>query len=85
MGIAFRFPVALIRDSNTVVGAAFFTQRQLVQSPSKKTGDIKGTGAFKTIDRMGNPAVNVALIPFNRKNEYNQGTPTDDAKLRFGG
>jgi hypothetical protein len=34
---------------------------------------------------MGNPAVNVALIPFNRKNEYNQGTPKDDANLKFGG
>lgn len=86
MGIALRMPAALIRGTTgTVVGAAFYTQKQLVQSPSKKTGAIKGTGPFKTIDRMGNPAVNVALIPFNRKDEYNQGTPKDDAKLRFGG
>jgi len=34
---------------------------------------------------MGNPAVNVALIPFNRKNEHNQGTPKDDANGKFAG
>jgi hypothetical protein len=32
---------------------------------------------------MGNPAVNVALIPFERKDEYNFGTPVDDAEGRF--
>jgi hypothetical protein len=86
MGIALRMPATLIRGSTgTVVGVAFYTQKQIVQAASKKTGEVKGTGAFKTLDRMGNPAVNVALIPFNRKNEYNQGTPKDDAKLRFGG
>ena len=85
MAIALRIPVSLLRGSDgTQVGVAFYAQKQLVQSPNKKTGEIKGTGAFKTLDRMANPAVNVALIPFNRKNEYNQGTPKDDANLRFG-
>ena len=32
---------------------------------------------------MGNPAVNVALIPFARKNEYNFGNPEDDADGQF--
>ena len=32
---------------------------------------------------MGNPAVNVALIPFGRKNEYNVSTTEDDANGRF--
>src|SRR5262245_43543622 len=38
---------------------------------------------FFNIDRMGIPAVNVALIPFPRKNEYNLASPQDDANLRF--
>ncbi|HWP44447.1 MAG TPA: DUF4331 family protein, partial [Blastocatellia bacterium] len=42
-------------------------------------------GGFMTIDRMGIPAVNVALIPFARKDEYNFATPLDDARGRFAG
>jgi len=43
-----------------------------------KDGPV-GVGGFKTVDRMGNPAINVALIPFNLKNAYNAGTPKTDA------
>ena len=35
------------------------------------------------IDRMGVPGVNVALIPFSRKDEYNTSNPRDDAAGRF--
>jgi hypothetical protein len=38
---------------------------------------------FTNTDRMGTPAVNVALIPFPRKNEYNRASPQDDADGRF--
>jgi hypothetical protein len=86
MGIALRMPATLLRGPDTTtIGVAFYSQRKIVQNPSKKTGEFKGTGVFRTIDRMGNPAVNVVLIPFNRKNEYNQGTPKDDANGRFAG
>src|SRR5262249_32737454 len=44
---------------------------------------ITGQGKWVAIDRMGNPAVNVALIPFARKNEYNIATTDDDANGRF--
>ena len=37
------------------------------------------------IDRMGIPAVNVALVPFARKEEYNASNPQDDAAGRFAG
>jgi Domain of unknown function (DUF4331) len=84
MGIALSIPATLLQgDDVTKIGVAFYTQRKIVQNPNKKTGEIKGTGVYRTIDRMGNPAVNVALIPFSRKNEYNQATPKDDAGLRF--
>jgi hypothetical protein len=84
MAIAFSIPKSLLLGSDgSKLGVAFYAQKNIVQNPSKKTGDIKGTGTFRTLDRMANPAVNVALIPFNRKNEYNQGTPKDDANGRF--
>jgi len=35
------------------------------------------------VDRMGNPAVNVVLVPFNSKNTHNAGSPVDDANRRF--
>jgi len=42
-------------------------------------------GALNTVDRMGVPAVNVALIPFAKKDAYNLGTPTEDAAGKFAG
>jgi hypothetical protein len=35
------------------------------------------------IDRVGNPAVNVALVPFNKKDAYNRGSPQEDAAGKF--
>jgi hypothetical protein len=37
------------------------------------------------IDRMGVPGVNVALVPFSRKDEYNTSNPREDATGRFAG
>ncbi len=91
LSIALKIPTAMLRsvasgrsvaDAGKFVGVDFVTQRHTVQSPTK-TGEIKGSGAFKTIDREGNPAVNVVLIPAVRKNEYNVATAKDDASLRF--
>jgi hypothetical protein len=42
-------------------------------------------GPLVQVDRMATPAVNTALIPFARKNEYNSATPVDDAAGRFAG
>lgn len=89
MCIAMRVPVTFLRATkepiSTKIGLYVETKRKIVLNPNSKTGEIKSTGALKTIDRLGVPAVNVVLIPFNRKNEYNFGTPTNDKALRFGG
>ena len=52
----------------------------------------KGKGApppfannFIDVDRVATPAVNVALIPFPRKNEFNQASTKDDAAGLFAG
>ncbi len=48
-------------------------------------GRITRSGPFHTLDRMGNPAVNVALVPFNRKDAYNAASTEDDANGQFAG
>jgi hypothetical protein len=42
-----------------------------------------GFGRWQTLDRIATPAVNVALIPFARKEEYNSATTQDDFNGRF--
>ncbi|CAN5261889.1 DUF4331 domain-containing protein [soil metagenome] len=44
-----------------------------------------GFGRWVTLDRVGNPAINAVIVPFNRKDEYNAATPQDDASGRFAG
>src|SRR5262249_55640084 len=44
---------------------------------------VESRGPLVQVDRMATPAVNTALIPFPRKNEYNSATPMDDAAGRF--
>jgi hypothetical protein len=84
LGIALSVPLDVIRgnaDSN-VVGVDFRTLRRS-QSPDLKKGGFRGAGKFRQVDRMGNPGVNVALIPFAKKSLYNAGTPQFDAAGKF--
>lgn len=67
-----------------VVGVGAFTQRQRT-TVILRNGDISSTGGFRNVDRMGVPAINTALIPFARKDEYNGASPEDDAAGRFAG
>src|SRR5207302_5099767 len=85
LSIALRLPVSLLKGPNgKMVGLDFLTLRHNVEMRLPR-GGVRGIGAFRTADRIGNPAVNVVLIPFNRKNEYNTGTPRQDAPARFAG
>jgi hypothetical protein len=83
LAIAVSVPVDSIRGrlKNDLIGVDAATFRR---TPTYgETGVFKSKGKFRQIDRSGNPAVNVALIPFSRKNEYNARGPRDDAKGRF--
>jgi hypothetical protein len=82
MAIALRVPVSMIKGSGNIIGLDVLSQRAN-QEVKKGKGEIKSSGEFRTVDREGNPAVNVALIPFNRKDEYNASTTQDDAKGKF--
>ncbi len=87
--IALSIPISYFKLQNTAgnplgneLGLNFSAQRQR-RTVLNRDGTTTSTGGFMTIDRMGNPAINVALIPFSRKNEYNNGTTEEDAAGRF--
>lgn len=84
--IAVSLPAATIRGSGNVIGINGVTLRH----QGKHGGDDDDLAKDRDrgrdlvqLDRMATPAVNTALIPFARKNEYNASTPTDDANGRF--
>jgi hypothetical protein len=81
LSIAMRFPVSMLRGSSNIVGVDFKAQRATQEI--QDDGRVTRSGPFRTLDRMGNPAVNVALVPFNRKDEYNAASTHDDANGQF--
>jgi hypothetical protein len=83
MAIALSFPMTLLRGNSNVIGVIIESQRRTPQFHNSRTGEVTGVGRWISIDRMGIPAVNVVLIPFNQKNAHNAGTPVDDANRRF--
>jgi len=84
LAIALSIPVNQLRltAGNNVVGLLGRTWRP-PRSKSAKVRKIKKNTKKFNVDRMGVPAVNVALIPFGRKNEYNLASPRDDAAGKF--
>ncbi len=82
--IAIEVPAALLRGSGNVIGVNGVTLRSR-STTRQNTGEIVSGGDAVQVDRMATPAVNTALIPFPRKNEYNASTPQDDANGRFAG
>jgi hypothetical protein len=83
MAIALSIPIALIRGASNSIGVLIETQRRTPQFYNSRTGEVAGAGRWTNVDRMGNPAVNVALVPFNQKNTHNAGSAVDDANRRF--
>lgn len=88
LAIAVELPTSLLINPNQTVpkpfiGIDFLTQRHVTKLTT--ANGATGVGAFKTVDRMGNPTVNVALVPFDLKNSYNSASPRDDVQLKFAG
>ncbi|HET6408047.1 MAG TPA: DUF4331 family protein, partial [Chthoniobacteraceae bacterium] len=85
LSVALSVPVDLLKgDNGNIVGVNFVAQRRQVEQPTKD-GTVKSIGVFRNVDRIATPGVNVALVPFSRKNEYNAATPADDAAGTFVG
>jgi len=85
MGIALSVPLSLLElPDPPIIGVnAVIRREELTLIRSGGSGGFDTFGDFVQVERMGNPAVNVALIPFSRKDEYNFATPVDDANGRF--
>ena len=83
MAIAFSIPATLIRGNANEIGAFIETQRRTPTFYNARTGEVTSSGRWTNVDRMGIPAVNVVLVPFNSKNAHNTGNPIDDANRRF--
>lgn len=83
LSIAFSIPANLLRGSSgNEIGLNFVIQRRSSQNVTKR-GTVIGSGRWVNVDRIATPAVNVALVPFRRKHEFNASTPQDDANGRF--
>jgi hypothetical protein len=83
--IAIKIPASSLRGpAGNVIGVQGVTLRQM-QAVRNGDGTVTATGPYVQVDRMATPAVNTALIPFPRKNEYNASTPLDDHNGRFAG
>lgn len=83
MAIALSLPLSLIRGPANQLGVIIQTQRRTPQFYNSRSGEVAGAGRWTNVDRMGNPAVNVVLVPFNQKNMHNAGSAIDDANKRF--
>src|SRR5262249_5401398 len=76
------------KPAASVIGVNGVTLRSKVtvrhaEGDKKDAEGVESHGELVQVDRMATPAVNTALIPFPRKNEYNSATPVDDAAGRF--
>jgi len=82
MGIALSIPLeSLPSPSSLGLGVSGLILRNTTTRVLED--GLKTFGEFRQVERMGNPAVNVALIPFTRKDEHNFATPEDDAAGQF--
>lgn len=83
LSIAISLPVGALRGSGGSVIGVYATAQRRQEQRIRRDGEIDGRGRWVNADRMGVPAINVALIPFGRKNEYNAANPPDDAAGKF--
>lgn len=85
MAIGLRLPVSFVRnargDTPLSIRVASSTSRRIQYI--NRRGQAFSIGSAHKVDRNATPGVNVVLIPFNRKNAYNAGTPLEDSKGAF--
>jgi len=82
--IALSVPASMLRGrpDNNIIGVNGVTLRHK-ETLLEGNAAVLTEGPLVQVDRMANPAVNTALIPFPDKNEYNASTPVDDANGKF--
>jgi hypothetical protein len=81
--VALSLPASLLKGSaGDVIGVSAATLRHRNTHLSGRE-EPQGSGDFVQVDRLGVPAINTALIPFARKDEYNRAHAGDDANGKF--
>ena len=84
LAIALRMPISFVKGSaGNTVGLYAETRRGIQHPAANEKGGYSSEGPFKRVDRVGNPAVNVALIPYDKKDAYNAASTEDDAAGKF--
>ncbi|HVM17525.1 MAG TPA: DUF4331 domain-containing protein [Gaiellaceae bacterium] len=96
--VSLQIPISQLQARNNIIGVWSTTERPAltVRTVNVKTRvRVKGKvrtrivrrqvvgNRFVQVSRLGNPLVNEVLIPTNRKDEWNRGTPRDDG-TKFG-
>lgn len=81
LSIAMSMPKEMLQGSGPKIGVQFVTLKKTAKFG--KNGVITSSGKGKQFDRMATPAVNVALIPYARKNEYNAALNVEGSKNVF--
>lgn len=89
LSIAVSIPISRIQAllsgaANNSLGVNARTAR-LAAAATRIPGRFTTPPRYVDVDRGGLPALNTALIPFPRKNEYNLATGLDDARGVFAG
>lgn len=81
--IAIELPVSALQGSaGNIIGMNAVTLRNR-NTHRQNDGSTVRAGDYVQVDRAATPAVNTALIPFPRKNEFNAASTSDDANGRF--
>ena len=78
--IVIELPLNLINGGNTNLQVWATTQRRLATVRRSAEGLLEySLGPYQQIERMGNPAINTALLPLAKKDLFNIGLPVNDA------
>ncbi len=84
LAIAFSFPISMFQSAvNDEFGVEVVTLRTANSARLARSIRRFTKSATQQVDRCANPAVNVVLIPFSRKDEQNLSNTRDDAAGRF--
>jgi hypothetical protein len=76
LAIALSAPTAVLQPTNGILKVDCATARPAVVR--RPDGTTRTVGEFRQLDRMGNPAVNVALIPLANKDRHSSSNPVRD-------
>ena len=78
--IVLEIPLMTLTGGNPEFAVWGATDRRQITLRRGDRGQLERTlGPWRQIERMGNPAINTALIPSARKDFYNIGEPANDA------